>query len=221
MRIVIYTAGILVVLAVAWTLYLNLGLKDFEARLSQVPAVPTTPQETTVSENDRQPETEVSSDVLEFDEAATIEDVYPKMESEEDQDSLVIWTDSDTESSIDAETATLEAPLTLNEGAPVATVVGPCGEICEPSESGVDVLSLSKDEQRDLFREGLIRRFGDIPEVHVFIHYMELAHKHQTISEKDALENARAIATLFPNKANKRHLQEMELRVASSRTTRR
>ena len=116
-------------------------------------------------------------------------------------------------------TATLEAPLTLNEGTPVATVVGACGEICEPSESGVDILSLSKDEQREFFREGLIRRFGDIPEVHRFIHYMKLAHNHQTISEKDALENARAIATLFPSEANKRHLQEMELRVASNRTT--
>lgn len=224
-RIVVYTAGVLVVLAVAWTLYLNHGLKDFEASLSQAPAAPTTqqetPQGTTATESDRQPETEVSDDVLESDEATTIEDVSPKMESEEDQDSIVIWTDSDTESSVDAETGTLEKPLTLIEEKPIATVVGACGENCEPSESGVDLQSLSKNEQLEFMRKGLIKRFGDIREVHLFIDYMKLGHNTQTFSEEEVLESVRAIATLFPNEANKRHLQELELRVASRRTTQR
>ena len=35
--------------------------------------------------------------------ATPIEDVSPKMESQENQDTVVIWTDADTESSVDAE----------------------------------------------------------------------------------------------------------------------
>ena len=70
-------------------------------------------------------------------------------------------------------------------------------------------------------RKGLIKRFGDIREVHLFIDYMKLGHNTQTFSEEEVLESVRAIATLFPNEANKRHLQELELRVASRRTTQR
>ena len=96
------------------------------------------------------------------------------------------------------------------------TVVGACGENCEPSE--VDFQELSEDARFAFLRKGLTKRFGDIPEVHLFVDYMERGHRNQPISQEEALRYVRATATLFPNAANKRHLQELELRVASKQT---
>ena len=219
-------AGALIVLALAWTLYLNHGIKDFEASLSGNPTTSTTqseaPQRTPTPEIEKEPEAEVDD----LSEDLTTGDTDSFQEDSEITDALDIHaldTFGDSVPDIDDETQTSEETLTLNElldaGTPIATTVGPCGEVCEPSVSSVDILSLSKEERREVFREGLIRRFGDTPEVDRFIHYMKLADTHQTISEEEALENAQAIATLFPNEANKRHFQELELRVASRRTT--
>jgi hypothetical protein len=225
MRIVVYTAGVLIVLAAAWDFYLNDRIQQFEVSLSEVPATPTTQQELQqevpddVLNSDDPIKAEdfsaIAGDVIWTDADAELSEMYSSSEAE------TIWTDADAELSVDAETGVSEETITPNEETPIVPVVGACGEVCEPSESGVDILSLSKDEQREFFREGLIRRLGDTPEVHRFIHYMKLAHNNQTISEEEALENARVITTLFPNKANKRHLQELELRAASRRAMQR
>ena len=219
MRIVVYTAAALIVLAVAWTLYLNHGLKDFESSLSEVPAPPTEPQsDTTAIENHTEPET-VGDDLLEHFAAEhtdtqagrKITDDAPTHDSE-----TVRHSETDINQEIEAseETVTINEPL--KEETPITDTVGACGEVCEPSS--VDFQSLSATERFQFWREGLIKRFGDIPEVHLFIEQMELSHRKQTIPEHEILKYVRATATLFPNEANKRHLQEVELRVASRQT---
>ena len=75
MRIVVSTAGILIILAVAWMLYLNYNIKEFDASLPDPVVVSEpqqeSPQEIPVVDSKNSPETEVSDDVFESDEGDT------------------------------------------------------------------------------------------------------------------------------------------------------
>lgn len=100
----------------------------------------------------------------------------------------------------------------LNVPEPAPPVLGACGEFCEK----VDFLNMTPRERLSLWRTGLIKQFGEIPEVDLYIDYMKLRHGTGSVSEEKALDYVRAVATLFPNEANLNHLREMELRVEKS-----
>lgn len=222
MRVVIYTAAALIVLAVAWTLYLTHGLKDFESGLSEVPVSTTEPQrDTTAVESQTKVKTE-GDDFLE-DLARVPTDTQAGREITDSAPTPDSETSRHLETDINEEIEVSEEMVAIDESlkaeTPTTDTVGACGEICEPSS--VDFHSLSATERFQFWREGLTKRFGDISEVHLFIEQMELTHRNQTIPEHEILKYVRATATLFPNEANKRHLQEMELRVASRQTTER
>ncbi|MDE0426466.1 MAG: hypothetical protein OXN25_16565 [Candidatus Poribacteria bacterium] len=209
MRVVVYTAGILIVLAVAWTFYLNHSIKKFESNLSETIVMSETQQEMpAIVDSKNPPETEVSDEGLASHDALTFEDSFVR----ESEDIKPIVTSPE----VDIQVPTTAETVGHNEETPTTeTVVGPCGEVCEPSRSGVDFHSLSKSEQLQFMQKGLVKRFGDVPEVDLFIDYMKLSHNKRSVGEKQALEYVRAVATLFPNEANKKHLRELEVRVAS------
>jgi hypothetical protein len=58
------------------------------------------------------------------------------------------------------------------------------------------------------------KRFGDIPEVDLFIESVQHADNKTSVPIEKEIEFVRAIATLFPNASNLRHLRDMELRVS-------
>ena len=211
MRVVVYTAGILIVLAVAWTFYLNHSIKKLESNLPETIVMSETQQEKPVQkmpaiDSENPPETEVSDEGLASHDALTFEDSFLR----ESEDINV------TSSEVDIQVPNTAETVGHNEETPTTeTVVGPCGEVCESSGSGVDFHSLSKSEQLQFIRKGLVKRFGNVPEVDLFIDYMKLSHSKRSVGEKQALEYVRAVATLFPNEENKKHLRELEVRVAS------
>ncbi len=213
MKIVVYTAGILIVLAVAWTVYLNNSLKKFESNLSETLVMSETQQEMPAQEmpaieSENPPATEVSGEGFASDDSLTFEESFA-IESEEIKPIV-------TSPDVDIQLPNTAEIVGHTEEIPTETV-GPCGDVCESSGSGVDFHSLSKSEQLQFMKKGLVKRFGNVPEVDLFIDYMKLSHGKQSIGEKQALESVRAVATLFPNEANKKHLRELELRVASRR----
>ena len=213
MKIVVYTAGILIVLAVAWTVYLNNSLKKFESNLSETLVMSETQQEMPAQEmpaieSENPPATEVSGEGFASDDSLTFEESFA-IESEEIKPIV-------TSPDVDIQLPNTAEIVGHTEEIPTETV-GPCGDVWESSGSGVDFHSLSKSEQLQFMKKGLVKRFGNVPEVDLFIDYMKLSHGKQSIGEKQALESVRAVATLFPNEANKKHLRELELRVASRR----
>jgi len=209
MRVVVYTAGILIVLAVAWSFYLKHSIKKFESNLSETIVMSETQQEMPAIDSENPPETEVSDEGLASHDALAFEDSFAR----ESEDIKPIVTSPEVDIQVPNTAETVEH----NEAPATETVVGPCGEVCEPSGSGVDFHSLSKSEQLQFIQKGLVKRFGNVPEVDLFIDYMKLSHNKRSVGEKQALEYVRAVATLFPNEANQKHLRELEVRVASRR----
>jgi len=211
MRVVIYTAVVLIVLAVAWTFHLNHELKDFEASLPEVPATPTEPQktlsDTILGESHTETEAEVDNFLEDIQTESEITD-YAHTQGSESSGHSESETDINQEIEVSGGTIPIEEASTTE-------AVGACGKVCEPLS--VDFHSLSATERFQLWREDLTKRFGDIPEVDLFVEQKELAHRKQTIPDSEILKYVHATATLFPNEANKRHLQEMELRIASRR----
>ncbi len=92
-------------------------------------------------------------------------------------------------------------------------------KLCEScSASRQNWRSLSKDQLHEYRRQDLIKRFGDIPEVHIF---MDTGKRMQegSVSPETALEFAEAVATLFPNPANEIPVKELRELLAKQRRT--
>ncbi len=92
-------------------------------------------------------------------------------------------------------------------------------KLCENcSASRQDWRSLSADELHEYRRQDLIKRFGDIREVHIF---MDTGRRMQrsSVSLETALEYVEAVATLFPDPANDKIVEELRAVEATQRKT--
>lgn len=65
---------------------------------------------------------------------------------------------------------------------------------------------MSEEEVFDRQQEELIRQFGDIPEVHIFMESLRAGPEHQRTTA-ETLRLTEAVLTLFPSEANRRAVE--------------
>ncbi len=66
---------------------------------------------------------------------------------------------------------------------------------------------MDPDELVDMMRVSLLRRFGDIPEVHTFLALNEKKLKNQPLSLDEHIEFTRAQYSLWPDPRTKKTLE--------------
>lgn len=203
MRVILSALGIFIVAAVVWSLWIRYDTQKF---LENPPELPANSANEKVAINDSV-STEVAevyeSEKVEADDSpADIQTIDIKSQEEEKiQDDLEI-----DNAELQEDVAFVPSNELLEEEEPED--VGPCGEVCGTPTT--NIRSLSEKERIELTHQNLVKRFGDIPEVHLFTEQRHLSLEGKTIPQSEILEYVRAVATLFPNEANKRHLKELE-----------
>lgn len=215
MRTIFYVAIGLIILCAIWLIYLHYDVRNFEKNIAQT-SIPVVEKHKPVvdnspAEDDGAIETDIDNnfeDSINLDtEAPDNETVTEYLDIHNSVVDKLLNTDTDIEFSVDS----FMLDENYDEPHTETRVKGACGEYCEK----VDFENLTSDERLELWRNGLVKKFGNIPQVDLFIDYMGLSHGSGSVSQEQALEHVRAVATLFPNEANLKHLQEMELRVKS------
>lgn len=207
MRKVVFTCIALIVLGASWLLFLEHHKRRFEDSLPKVPVSVTQPVDTADSPLNTEKAVDIGAPVLE---PSLIEDTPAARDSSlienaafQDADSLE--SSEEVEVSFEESSTGHDSQVSSGErGKALAVPPNPAHLHCEGS--ALDWRKMSEEEVFDRQQEELIRQFGDIPEVHIFMESLRAGPEHQRTTA-ETLRLTEAILTLFPSEANRRAVE--------------
>ena len=201
MKQFVFVCIALVVLGVAWTLYLEHEKERFVESLPKVPLVVTQP----VDVGDVPLDTDTDR-VVNTTEAQSPLSKDAPMETVDAAETTVLPESehlAPTEVVVDAaETTSPDVPMVSADKMKPTFTHSPFPHLHDSSVS-TDWAGLSRTAKIERHRENLIKQFGNRPEVHILVQTIDNGPKYQYSSEEN-LKIAEAIFALFPNDANRR-----------------
>ena len=202
MKQFVFVCIALVVLGVAWTLYLEHEKERFVESLPKVPPVVTQP----VDVGDMPLDTDTDTDgVVNTTEAQSPLSKDAPMETVDAAETTVLPESehlAPTEVVVDAvETTSPDVPMVSADKMEPTFIHSPFPHLHDSSVS-TDWAGLSRAAKIERHRENLIKQFGNRPEVHILVQTIDNGPKYQYSSEEN-LKIAEAIFALFPNDANR------------------
>lgn len=208
MKQFVFVCIALVVLGVAWTLYLEHEKERFVESLPKVPPAVTQPVDVGDVPLDTDTDRVVNTTEAQSSAQSPLSKDAP-METVDAAETTGLPESehlAPTEVVVDAaETTSPDLPMVSAEKMEPTFTHSPFPHFHDSSVS-IDWAGMSHARKIERHRANLIKQFGDRPEVHVLVQTIDNGPKHQYSSEEN-LKIAEAIFALFPNDANRRAVE--------------
>ena len=195
---------IFVILIVGWSVYLEIGNRNFSNNLPGVPTEEQSPSESSEMQySDSEAHTPEEQSV-----AKTITDTPPKAQSFEKKQSTDVGFQEVTED-YDWREDTVRVPDVSKAGSdPWQNQESP-GETEDTATLITDPETMPPDALWDAIHNQLIEKFGDIPQVYQFTEMNRKREKQIPITLDERIVGIEAALYLFPTEGTRRHLEHL------------